>query len=206
MTAGLDSLVAEARACRLCPLPHEPRPVLRVSATATLLIIGQAPGTKVHATGVPWNDASGDRLRQWLQMDRDSFYDVARVAIMPMGFCFPGQDAHGGDLPPRKECAPRWHAPILALMPAIRLTLLVGSYAQARYLGPRRKRTMGETVRAFAEYLPGCLLPLPHPSWRNVGWLKRNPWFETELLPTLRAQLADLGFSPWPSLAASPSR
>jgi uracil-DNA glycosylase len=195
MTAGLDSLVAEARACRLCALPHEPRPVLRVSATATLLLIGQAPGTKVHATGVPWNDASGDRLRQWLQMDRDTFYDVARVAIMPMGFCFPGQDAHGGDLPPRKECAPRWHAPILALMPAIRLTLLVGSYAQARYLGPHRRQTAGETVRAFADYLPDRLLPLPHPSWRNTGWLKRNPWFEAEVLPALRARLAQLGFS-----------
>jgi uracil-DNA glycosylase len=196
MTGALDRLVEQARACRLCALPHEPRPVLRVSATARLLIIGQAPGTKVHATGVPWNDASGDRLRQWLLLDRDTFYDVSRVAIMPMGFCFPGQDAHGGDLPPRKECAPKWHAPILAQMPAIRLTLLVGSYAQARYLGPRRKRTTGETVRAFADYLPDGLLPLPHPSWRNTGWLKRNPWFDAEVLPAMRARLADLGFSP----------
>lgn len=182
-------MAARARACRLCPLPHAPRPVLRVSATATLLIIGQAPGTKVHASGIPWNDPSGDRLRDWLRMDRDAFYDTARIAIMPMGFCFPGQDAKGGDLPPRRECAPAWHAPLLALMPNVRLTLLVGSYAQAHYLGPRRKPTMTDTVRAFAEYLPDALLPLPHPSWRNTAWLKKNPWFEAEVLPALRARV-----------------
>ena len=167
----------------------EPRPVLRVSPTATLLIIGQAPGTKVHASGIPWNDPSGDRLRDWLQLDRDAFYDTRRIAIMPMGFCFPGQDAKGGDLPPRRECAPKWHAPLLALMPSIRLTLLVGSYAQAHYLGPRRKATMTETVQAFAEYLPENLLPLPHPSWRNTAWLKKNPWFEAQVLPALRARV-----------------
>lgn len=193
MTNALDTLAEQARACRLCPLPHTPRPVLRVSATARLLIVGQAPGTKVHATGVPWNDASGDRLRQWLELDREGFYDVSQVAIMPMGFCFPGQDAKGGDLPPRRECAPRWHAPILALMPEVRLTLLVGSYAQARYLGDRRRSTMTETVRAFADYLPDGLLPLPHPSWRNTGWLKRNPWFEADVLPALRARTTALG-------------
>jgi uracil-DNA glycosylase len=189
---ALERLVAKVRGCRACPLPHEPRPVLRVSATARMLIVGQAPGTKVHATGVPWNDASGDRLRQWLEMDRDTFYDVSRIAIMPMGFCFPGQDANGSDLPPRRECAPKWHAPILALMPEIRLTLLVGSYAQARYLGPRAKQGMTETVRAFAEYLPDGLMPLPHPSWRNTGWLKRNPWFEAEVLPVLRERVRRL--------------
>ena len=194
MDESLDRLVEQARACRICAaaLPHEPRPVLRVSATAPLMIIGQAPGTKVHASGIPWNDPSGDRLREWLQMDRDAFYDVSRVAIMPMGFCFPGQDAKGGDLPPRKECAPTWHAPLLALMPAVRLTLLVGSYAQARYLGKRRKKTMTETVRAFADYLPDALLPLPHPSWRNTAWMKRNPWFAAEVLPALREQLTEM--------------
>lgn len=194
MPESLDQLVERARACRICAaaLPHEPRPVLRVSATAPLMIIGQAPGTKVHASGIPWNDPSGDRLREWLQMDRDAFYDVSRVAIMPMGFCFPGQDAKGGDLPPRKECAPAWHAPLLALMPSVRLTLLVGSYAQARYLGKRRKKTMTETVRAFADYLPDALLPLPHPSWRNTAWMKRNPWFAAEVLPALREQLASM--------------
>ncbi|MEZ5669381.1 MAG: uracil-DNA glycosylase family protein [Alphaproteobacteria bacterium] len=188
----LDDVARRARACRLCPLPHEPRPVLRVSATARLLIVGQAPGTRVHETGIPWNDPSGDRLREWLEMDRDAFYDQARIAIMPMGFCFPGQDAKGGDLPPRRECAPAWHAPLRALMPDIRLTLLVGSYAQARYLDARRKASMTDTVRAFADYLPDRMLPLPHPSWRNTAWLKRNPWFAAETLPALRRAVADL--------------
>jgi uracil-DNA glycosylase len=187
--AALDKLLSEVRACRLCAehLPLGPRPVLRVASTARLLIIGQAPGTKVHETGIPWNDRSGDRLRQWLGMDRDSFYDETRIAIMPMGFCYPGADKNGGDLPPRRECAPKWHARLRGNLPDVELTLLVGSYAQAHYLGDRRKATMTETVRAWRDYRPE-FLPLPHPSWRNTGWLKKNPWFEKELVPVLRRQ------------------
>lgn len=190
--AKLVALLAEARACRLCEavLPQAPRPVLRASRSASLLIVGQAPGRRVHETGIPWNDASGDRLRAWLALDRERFYDERRIAIMPMGFCFPGTDPKGGDYPPRPECAPHWHARLTALMPTLRLTLLVGSYAQAHYLGPRRKARMTETVRAFRDYLPD-FLPLPHPSWRNTGWLKRNPWFSRELLPELRRRRQD---------------
>jgi uracil-DNA glycosylase len=190
---ALAPLLREIRACRLCAahLPLGPRPVLRVRPSARLLIIGQAPGTKVHASGIPWNDRSGDRLREWLAVDREVFYDERRVAIMPMGFCYPGVDAHGGDLPPRRECAPRWHAQVLARLPRIELTLLVGSYAQAYYLGKQRRATMSETVAAWRDYAPDYL-PLPHPSWRNTGWLKRNPWFERELVPELRARMQAL--------------
>jgi uracil-DNA glycosylase len=187
---ALAPLLREIRACRVCAahLPLGPRPVLRVRPSARLLIIGQAPGTKVHASGIPWNDRSGDRLRDWLAVDRDTFYDERRVAVMPMGFCYPGVDANGGDRPPRPECAPRWHAQVLAWLPRIELTLLVGSYAQAYYLGKQRRATMSETVQAWRDYAPDYL-PLPHPSWRNTGWLKRNPWFERELLPELRARV-----------------
>jgi uracil-DNA glycosylase len=184
---ALAPLLQEIRRCRICAahLPLGPRPVLRVRPSAQLLIIGQAPGTKVHASGIPWNDRSGDRLRDWLAMDRDVFYDERRVAVMPMGFCYPGVDANGGDRPPRPECAPRWHAQVLARLPRIELMLLVGSYAQAYYLGKQRRATMSETVQAWRDYAPDYL-PLPHPSWRNTGWLKRNPWFAAELLPALR--------------------
>jgi uracil-DNA glycosylase len=184
MTA-LDRVAAEARACTLCAahLPLGPRPVFRASATARLLIIGQAPGTKVHATGIPWNDPSGDRLRAWLNMDRGLFYDASRIAIVPMGFCYPGRLPQGGDAPPRPECAPRWHSALLALMPDIRLTLLVGGYAQARYLG---KGAMTEHVRAYAARLPS-VFPLPHPSWRTTAWERKNPWFTEQALPALRA-------------------
>ncbi len=193
MSRALASLSTEARACTICArhLPLGPRPVFRVSTTARLLIIGQAPGTKVHETGIPWNDASGDRLRDWLRLDRETFYDGTRIAIVPMGFCYPGVDARGGDRPPRKECAPEWHPKFLPLMPAIKLTLLVGLYAQAHYLGSRRKSSLTDTVRAFREY-GSEFLPLPHPSWRNTGWLKKNPWFEAELLPTLRRRVKTL--------------
>jgi uracil-DNA glycosylase len=192
MTSPLDKVLAEARACRLCAphLPHEPRPVLRAAASARLLIVGQAPGRRVHETGIPWNDPSGDRLRRWLVMDRERFYDDRTVAILPIGFCYPGTDAAGGDAPPRPECAPLWQPRLLPLLPAVRLTLLVGAYAQAFHLGPRRKATMTETVRAFRDYLP-AFLPLPHPSWRNTAWLKRNPWFEKELLPVLRERVKE---------------
>ena len=179
-----DAIAAEARACTVCAahLPLGPRPVLRVSATARLLIVGQAPGTKVHETGIPWNDASGERLRAWLEMDRDRFYDESRIAIVPMGLCYPGRAPNGGDAPPRPECAPLWHARLRAAMPAIQLTLLVGGYAQEYYLGRGR---MTERVRGFRACLPRYF-PLPHPSWRTTGWERKNPWFQAEVLPALR--------------------
>jgi len=206
----LDRLLGQVRACTVCAphLPHPPRPVLRAAATSRLLIVGQAPGRKVHDTGIPWNDPSGDRLRSWLGMDRESFYDESRIAIIPTGLCFPGT-GKAGDLPPRPECAPLWHPPLLAALPDIRLTLLIGQYAQAYYLGPRAKKNLTETVMAWREYLTvqdkpgrtgaaathpapgqGPFLPLPHPSPRNQLWLKRNPWFERDLLPTLRENVA----------------
>ena len=178
------------RACRLCAdkLPHEPRPVLRARETARLLIVGQAPGRRVHETGIPWNDPSGDLLREWLQLSREQFYDESSIAIIPTGLCYPGT-ANGSDLPPRPECAPYWHPRLRAALPNIQLTLLIGQYAQAYYLGDRRKRTLGETVATWREYAPDYL-PLPHPSWRNRAWLKKNPWFEGEILPMLRQRTA----------------
>lgn len=188
--SNLQSLLKEIRACRVCArdLPHEPRPVVRASGTARLAICSQAPGTKVHETGLSFNDASGDRLRAWLGIDRDTFYDEKRIAIIGMGFCFPGQDAHGGDLPPRRECAPLWQARLFAELPRVELKLLVGTYAQAWHLKGRLKASMTETVRSWAEYLPE-FVPLPHPSWRNNAWIKNNPWFEAELLPALRKRV-----------------
>lgn len=185
----LDALLAEIQSCRLCEahLPLGPRPVLRASGTARLLIVGQAPGRRVHETGIPWNDPSGDRLRLWLGMTREQFYDQRHIAIVPAGLCYPGSGPRG-DAPPRPECAPLWHPRLRALMPQIRLTLLIGQYAQAYYLGPRRKRSLRETVQAYREYLPE-FLPLPHPSPRNQLWLKQNPWFEQEVIPVLRAQV-----------------
>lgn len=194
----LDRLVSDIRACRVCveaprgkPLPHEPRPVLRVSRTARLCIVGQAPGTRVHASGTPFTDPSGDRLRDWMGVAPDEFYDVARIAIVPMGFCFPGLDAKGGDLPPRRECAERWRRDLFELLPQMELTLLVGQYAQAWHLGAARKESLTATVAAWREYLPQ-FLPLPHPSWRNNAWIKKNPWFETELLPVLKREVRRL--------------
>ncbi len=192
----LAALVAAARACRVCAehLPLGPRPVLRARESARLLIVGQAPGTRVHETGVPWNDPSGDRLRHWLGLDREAFYDEARIAIVPMGLCYPGRDPRGGDMPPRPECAPLWHPPLRAALPGIELTLLVGSYAQRYYLGKSRKASMSETVRAWRDTLPE-VLPLPHPSWRNTAWLRKNPWFEADLVPVLRQRVAALAGS-----------
>jgi uracil-DNA glycosylase len=189
----LQSLLAEIRACRLCAgrLPHEPRPVVKGEATARLLVIGQAPGTRVHATGIPFNDRSGERLREWMGVGPDLFYDESRVAIVPMGFCFPGQDARGADLPPLKICARTWHPRVEAALPEVRIRLLIGSYAQAHYLGPRCRENLTQTVRHWRDYAPH-LFPLPHPSWRNNAWLKRNPWFEDEVLPALRAAIRDL--------------
>lgn len=190
---SLSSLLREVASCRLCEqdLPLGPRPVVQLAAPARILIIGQAPGTRVHETGLPFNDRSGDRLRDWLGVDHDMFYDAACFAIMPMGFCYPGRDPRGGDNPPRPECAPHWHDRLLAALPNVDLTLLVGRYAQKRYLAGSGKRTLTETVRAWADYGPD-FLPLPHPSWRNTGWIKRNPWFEAEVLPELRRRAAAL--------------
>ncbi|MCG8545792.1 MAG: uracil-DNA glycosylase family protein [Alphaproteobacteria bacterium] len=189
----LEKLLRDIRACRLCAaeLPLGPRPVVRAARSARLMIIGQAPGTRVHETGIPWNDPSGERLRDWLQMEPALFYDETRVAIVPMGFCYPGVDKNGGDKPPRRECAREWHPRLAPFLDGVGLTLLVGSYAQAHYLGPRRARTMTETVRRWREYLPEYL-PLPHPSWRNTAWLKRNPWFADEVLPALRERVSGL--------------
>lgn len=186
----LDRLLGEIRACRVCEahLPLGPRPVLRASATATLLVAGQAPGTLVHGSGVPWDDASGVRLRGWLGLDKAAFYDEARVAIVPMGFCYPGRGA-SGDLPPRPECRATWHPRLMPLLPGIRLVLAIGSHAQAWHLGAARKATLTDTVRAWRDYAPR-VFPLPHPSPRNVGWFQHNPWFEAEVLPALRAQVA----------------
>lgn len=187
--AELTRLLERIRGCTACAayLPLGPRPVVRASSTASVLIVGQAPGTRVHQTGIPWNDPSGDRLRAWMGVDRTTFYDERRIAIVPMGFCYPGRAA-SGDMPPRPECAPMWHDLLLARMPHLRLVLLAGSYAQRHYLGKQRCRSLTETVRAFGT-MPEPFLPLPHPSGRNNGWLRRNPWFEAELVPELRRRL-----------------
>ena len=190
----MDTLLDQIRACRVCAadLPLGPRPVVRADPRARLLIIGQAPGTRVHASGIPWNDPSGNRLRDWLQMDRDSFYDTSRIAIMPMGFCYPGRLERGGDAPPRPECAPLWHDALRARLPNIKLTLLVGLYAQRHYLNLGRKITLTETVRKAGQYAEHGYFPIPHPSWRSQNWLKKNPWYEAETLQKLRAKLRDI--------------
>jgi uracil-DNA glycosylase len=189
--SDLPQLLREIRACRLCEsqLPLGPNPVLRASSEAKLLIVGQAPGTRVHASGVPWNDASGIRLRHWLGIERERFYDESQVAIVPMGFCYPGA-GKSGDLPPRPECAATWHGRLLPMLSSKRLTLLVGRYAQAGFLRERQQPTLTDTVRAWADYLPDYL-PLPHPSPRNQLWLKANPWFEEELVPVLRKRVEE---------------
>ena len=192
--AALDKLLTEVRACRICAdhLPLGPRPVVRMAKSARILVIGQAPGTRVHETGLPWNDASGDRLHDWLGLSVDDFYDPAKLAIMPMGFCYPGRFDRGGDLPPRPECAPTWHDALMHHLPDIGLTLLIGQYAQQRYLRAQRAKTMTETVHRFADFLPDGILPMPHPSWRNTAWMKKNPWFEADLLPVLRSRVQGL--------------
>ena len=185
----LAALLVAIRACTACVahLPLGPRPVVQLGARARLLVVGQAPGTKVHASGVPWDDASGVRLRDWLGVDAATFYDADQVAIAPIGFCYPGRGG-GGDLPPRKECAPMWLDRILAQLPDIQLTVLIGSYAQREYLGRACKTSLTETVAAYAEYAP-AFMPLPHPSARNTPWFQRHPWFESDLLPVLRERV-----------------
>jgi uracil-DNA glycosylase len=200
MSTQLDRLLAEIRACRACvdaprgrPLPHEPRPVLRVGSSARLAVTGQAPGTRVHASGLPFNDPSGVRLRDWMGVSEAEFYDERRVAVVPMGFCFPGLDAKGGDLPPRRECAPLWRARLLALLPRVELVLLVGGYAQRWHLPEAAAAGLAATVADWEAILDRAgrprYLPLPHPSWRNNAWLKVNPWFARELVPRLRREV-----------------
>lgn len=185
--SSFHELTNEVRQCSLCAdhMPHDPRPIIRGLPTATILIVGQAPGLNVHETGLSFNDPSGNRLRSWLEIDRNQFYDESKIAIMPIGLCFPGRDEMGGDLPPLKACAPMWHHKLLPFFSNIKLTLLVGSYAQKFYLKERGKVSLAKTVQAFEEYLPQ-FFPLPHPSWRNSGWIKSNPWFESIVLPRLR--------------------
>lgn len=187
----LNALLKDIRACRICAgaLDHEPRPTIRMSTTARICIAGQAPGIRVHNTGLPFNDPSGDRLREWLGVSREIFYDEGKIAIVPMGLCFPGYDASGGDKPPRPECAKTWHDRLFAAAPPFALTLAIGIYAQRYHLKGASKGNMTATVAAWREYAPK-ILPLPHPSWRNNAWLKKNPWFEKELLPYLREAVA----------------
>ena len=189
--AAVRKLLTDIRACTACgdDLPHDPRPVLRASTSARICIVGQAPGTRVHASGIPFDDPSGDRLRDWLGVDRDIFYDDSRIAIVPMGFCFPGLDAKGGDKPPLKRCAALWREQLFEALGQINFTIIIGTYAQAWHLGKSRKRTVTETVAAWREYMPQAIT-LPHPSWRNNSWLKKNPWFESDVLPVLRAEVA----------------
>jgi uracil-DNA glycosylase len=196
---GLADLVAQVRACRICtaspkPLPHAPRPVLQVSSTAPILLAGQAPGVRVHASGRPFTDPSGVRLRDWLGVSEEAFYDPRRFAIVPMGFCFPGLDASGGDLPPRPECAPAWRAALMAEMPQVELVICLGAHAMRWHMGEGFGGSVDQAVRNWRQGLAlrPAVIPLPHPSWRNSGWLKRNPWFGAELVPELRHRVARL--------------
>ena len=203
MASTLDRLVSQIRACRQCveapdgaPLPHAPRPVLRVSAHARLAVVGQAPGTRVHASGIPFSDPSGERLRDWMGVTAEEFYDERRVAIIPMGFCYPGQDAAGADLPPRRECAAAWRERLLKELPQIELMLLIGGYAQRWHLEGRSGASVTATVTDWRAVLSEDrrprYLPLPHPSWRNNAWLRAHPWFDAELVPTLREEVRRL--------------
>lgn len=186
---SLEDLLAEVRRCRACEkmLPFAPRPVLRASSAARVLIVGQAPGTRVHQTGLPWNDPSGDRLRLWMGVDRETFYDESLFAIIPMGFCYPGK-GKSGDLPPRRECAELWQSSLLEKLPAVELKILCGQYAARHYLGKRMKAGMSETVKAWEEYVPEFIV-LPHPSPRNMNWFRQNPWLESEIVPFLRKRV-----------------
>ncbi|MDD1795824.1 uracil-DNA glycosylase family protein [Enterovibrio sp. ZSDZ42] len=191
MSKTLFTLLEEIKQCQVCAenLPLGPRPVVQAASSARLLIIGQAPGIRVHETGIPWNDPSGDRLREWLQIEKPCFYDPNNIAIVPMGFCYPGKGS-SGDLPPRPECAPTWHASIKQHLPNVELTLLIGDYAQRYYL-PNKPRTLTETVKANIQWSPD-FIALPHPSPRNNIWLRKNPWFEEDVLPYLRERVEQL--------------
>lgn len=200
MTA-LDELFRAISACRICrdaplgkPLPHEPRPVIQADPRARLLIAGQAPGTRVHESGRPFTDPSGERLRQWLGIGPEIFYDPAKVAVIAMGFCFPGQDAKGGDLPPRRECAPAWRASLMANLPRIELVIAVGTYAQRWHMAGKVAGNLTDTVRNWRAglTLSPVVIPMPHPSWRNNGWLKANPWFATDVIPETQRRVREL--------------
>ena len=182
----MDQLLSQVKQCKVCSeyLPHGCRPIVNASPKSKVLIIGQAPGRRVHESGIPWNDPSGDNLRKWLGVSKEQFYDADLFGIVPMGFCYPGT-GRSGDLPPRKECAPLWHQPLLQAMPQMKLTILIGQYAQKHYLGPRMKKNLTETVKNFEEYLPEFIV-LPHPSPRNNLWMKKNPWFAEQLIPLVR--------------------
>ncbi len=197
---NLSKLTDEISRCRICcdrpiksPLPHEPRPVLITSTNATIAICGQAPGTRVQKSGIPFTDPSGDRLRGWIGVCEKEFYDPDKFAIVPMGFCFPGLDEGGADLSPRRECALTWRRKVIDAMPQLKLLLVIGIYAQTWHIGKRRKVNLTQTVAAWREYLDEdeapTILPLPHPSWRNNSWLRKNPWFDKELLPVLKEMI-----------------
>lgn len=188
---SFDELVRQVRACRICAgaLPHEPRPVVQLSESSRILVVGQAPGRRVHETGLPFNDPSGDRLRQWMGITRDTFYDEQKLAILPMGFCYPGT-GKSGDLPPRPECAPAWRQALLDRLPEIRLTLLIGQYAHAWHT-PGARRAVTENVRRWQQFWP-AVIPMPHPSPRNNLWLRKNPWFELEVVPALQERVAEV--------------
>lgn len=187
----MKALLERIRGCGTCAahLPHGPRPIIQADPAARVLIVGQAPGSRVHKSGVPWADASGKQLRTWLGVEEAAFYDACRFALLPMGFCYPGK-GKSGDLPPRPECAPLWHARVLHRLPQIQLTLLMGHYAQRYYLGAASGATLTDTVRSFRAHLPR-VLPLPHPSPRNRFWTAKNPWFETDLIPVLRKRVRE---------------
>jgi uracil-DNA glycosylase len=192
VTSDFETTVAAVRACEICK-PHLPlgtRPVFQIGPTARILVVGQAPGRRVHETGIPFNDPSGERLRSWMGVDRTVFYDAARTALLPMGFCYPGT-GKSGDLPPRPECAEKWRKQLLALLPDVQLTLVIGQYVQAWHLGERQKVTLTETVKNWKEYWPR-FLALPHPSPRNNLWLRKNPWLEKEVLPVLKDRVSQL--------------
>lgn len=193
MSESFEKLVRDVRSCNLCAdhLKHGVRPVIQIHPDTKILIAGQAPGRRVHESGIPFNDPSGDRLREWLGLSSDEFYDDKKVGLLPMGFCYPGT-GKSGDLPPRPECEPAWRSQLLSHLNSVEITLVVGQYAQASHLNVSSKTTLTETVRNWELYWPKKIVPLPHPSPRNNLWLRRNPWFELELVPVLKQRIRDL--------------
>ena len=189
LPANLEDLLSRVRGCRHCEahLPHGVRPIVQAGSKARIVVIGQAPGSRVHASGIPWDDDSGDRLRDWLGMNKAQFYNPEILALVPISFCYPVK-ASGGDLPPRPECAPLWHEELLSRMPHLRLTLLVGQYAQKAYLSPALRRSMTQAVKQI-EDMPDGMVALPHPAWRSRLWMAKHPWYEAEVLPQLRSRV-----------------